>query len=352
MGTAFVSYEHVPSGFEVIIADGEMCPGSSGGIWNLWWNVQLTDDPEAWDGEIELVNAMQDRLGRLTSDRRLIRAQMAEFCRLSPSFPHSVDILCEEIGIGQLSTPVRMGCEGRGLLDALGYHDAASLRKQRMAILSQYALALDEWLARGHPETPTESKVFGFLSQWTRDKAGFAERLAAALHSEELSISSLKQLSGGEAGKALSRSRPFNCLTCDGSREGPDDCLCSWAMIIDPGLLCAAASDEGDSSASWGDAFRRFTEEHILAYASAVNAWLEGDTPQPIVSLIDARYIGEDRGLTIAQRVHSALGAKDEVKEWLAACLLKTIKSNQRWHERVELIDSFPEATSWFTCRR
>jgi len=49
--------------------------------------------------------------------------------------------------------------------------------------------------------------------------------------------------------------------------------------------------------------------------------------------------------------VHSALGAKDDIKEWLAACLLKTIKDNQRWHGRVELVDGFPEASSWLAKR-
>ena len=53
--------------------------------------------------------------------------------------------------------------------------------------------------------------------------------------------------------------------------------------------------------------------------------------------------------MSIAQRVHSALGKKDEAKEWLAACLLKTVKNNQRWHKTTELIDSYPQATSWLS---
>jgi hypothetical protein len=36
------------------------------------------------------------------------------------------------------------------------------------------------------------------------------------------------------------------------------------------------------------------------------------------------------------------------VKDWLAGCLLKTITGNQRGDAEVpELIDRFPEATSW-----
>ena len=58
-----------------------------------------------------------------------------------------------------------------------------------------------------------------------------------------------------------------------------------------------------------------------------------------------------DKGLAIGQRVRVALGARDDSKEWLAACLLKTVKDNQRWHDREELIDGFPAASSWLAKR-
>jgi hypothetical protein len=353
MGAALLSREYVPSGFEVVIADGEMCPGSSGGIWNLWWNVRLTDDPDSWDREIRSINAMQDGLDALTVDQRLIRAQMAEFCRLSPLFPHSVQILCEEIGTGRFSAPVRMGCEGRGLLNALGYNDAESLREQQSAVLAEYVLALERWLSQSQPETRRDSKVFGFLGQPTKGKEAFVRELAAAIDVEEVAISSLKQLSESECGEAQSRPRPFNCYNCDGSKEGPSGpgCSCCWAMIIDAGLLCAGASEEPDAQSKADADFRRFVEEHILAYASAINSWLEGASPRPIASPTDVRYIGEDRGLAVAQGVHAALGVRDDAKEWLAACLLKTVKDNQRWHERGELIDGFPKASSWLAKR-
>jgi hypothetical protein len=48
----------------------------------------------------------------------------------------------------------------------------------------------------------------------------------------------------------------------------------------------------------------------------------------------------------IAQGEHSGLGSRGDAKEWLAVCLLKTIKDNQRWHDRVELMGSFPGANS------
>ena len=64
--------------------------------------------------------------------------------------------------------------------------------------------------------------------------------------------------------------------------------------------------------------------------------------------IITPRYITKDNALEIIERVHSSLGEKDKAKEWLTACLLKTIKDNQRHGKRTELIDDFPETTSWF----
>ena len=50
-----VAYEYVPLGFEMVIANTE------GKIWNLWYNVQLSDGPEKWDSEIRLINNMQKK---------------------------------------------------------------------------------------------------------------------------------------------------------------------------------------------------------------------------------------------------------------------------------------------------
>jgi len=95
------------------------------------------------------------------------------------------------------------------------------------------------------------------------------------------------------------------------------------------------------------DEFRRFVEENILLYVVAINSWLKDEPPKPVTWLKNARYVSEEGASGILERVHSSLGEKDEVKEWLAACLLKTIKDNQRWHKRAELIDNFPRATSY-----
>ena len=353
MSTKLVAYEYVPSGFEMIIKNSGKAEQEIK-AWNLWFN--LTHDPEAWDNEIKRINEMQERLGEPTVDQRLIRAQMAEFCRLHPPFPQSIDILCEEIGTGRFSKPVKMGCEGRGLLDSLGYHGHQSLKDQLKEILTKYARSLKKWLEEGRPENPAEFKVFGFLGQPVNNKESFVRKLISMIDSEVPPISSLKKLSENECKKADREFetlgfRPFNCFlpACwpdgfpDSSDSIPGRKICCYFMFIDAGLLCAGTFGE---KRSMFDEFRQYTEENILAYSLAINTWLKEAPPKPVTSLINPRYIAEDNALEIAETVHSALGEKDEAKEWLTACLLKTIK-NQLHSKRTELIDDFPEAISW-----
>jgi len=345
MSVKLVTYEYVPLGFEMAIEKTE------GRIWNLWYNVQLTDDPEVWDSEVKSINRMQGKLGELSMDHRLIRAQMAEFCRIHPLFPQSIEILCKEIGDQRFSTPVKVGCEGRGLLDSLGYHDSESLAEQQKQVLKNYAKSLKEWLKQGYPESLIGSKVFGFLGKPTRDKVDWIENLIRIIDTDRPSLSSIQNVVEDACRRKntdfLTKARvkylgrPFNCFKCE---EGAK-CGCCFPMFIDAGLLCVGTLGEERSMV---DEYRRFIEENILAYSVAVNSWLKGTPPKNIMTLITPSYITKDNALEIARGIHSVLGEKNEVKTWLTACLLKTIKSNQRWHKTTELIDGFPEATSWF----
>jgi len=352
MNAKLMAYEHVPLGFEIVIKNADI---EMGKIWNLWHNVKLTDDPESWDSEINLINEMQRRLGKLTVDQRLIRAQMAEFCRVCPLFPRSIDILCEEIGHDRFANLAKMGCEGRDLLDSLGYHDQASLNKQKKEILTKHVKSLKKWLEKGQAETTTELKVFGFLGQPTDNKVAAVEKLVHIVNSSEPSVSPFRKLTEDVCQETQKdsvniaceryRGRPFNCFECLPTDASTTKCQCCYSMFLDACLLCVGTSGEGRSML---DEFRRFIEENILAYSVAVNSWLNKAPPKNVTWPENMRYVSEDSASRIAENIHSFLGEKDEVKEWLTACLIKTIKDNQRWHKRTELIDNFPEATSYF----
>jgi hypothetical protein len=352
MNVKLVAYEYVPLGFEIVIDNMDV---EMGKIWNLWYNVKLTDNPENWDGEIKLINKMQGRLGKLTMDQRWIRAQMAEFCRYSPLFPRSVGILCEEIGRERFSNPEKIGCEGRDLLDSLGYHDQKSLNEQLKEILTEYVKSLEKWLREGQAETATESKVFGFLGQQTHSKKTSVEKLVHSVDSSEPSVSSFRRLSEDVCKETQKdsvnlaceryRGRPFNCFECLPKDASVTKCQCCYSMFLDACLLCTGTSDEERSML---DEFRRFIEENTLAYSIAINLWLKEEPMKHFAWIKNARYVSKNDASRIVESVHSSLGEKNEVKEWLVACLLKTAKDNQRWHKRDEIIDDFREATSYF----
>ena len=64
MSTKLFPYAYVPPGFEIVIdlsslaeqgIKGEIVPGSKGGIWNLWFNITLSDNPMTWDDEVQAI---------------------------------------------------------------------------------------------------------------------------------------------------------------------------------------------------------------------------------------------------------------------------------------------------------
>ncbi|UCH42934.1 MAG: hypothetical protein JSW16_09050 [Dehalococcoidales bacterium] len=365
MSTELFSYRYVPPGFEIVIDLGSgaehghtgeiVSPGSKGGIWNLWFNITLSDNPEAWDDEVHAINKMQANLDTLTDDHRLIRAQMAEFCRVHALFPQSIDILCNEIGSARFSTPLRLGCEGRNLLVALGYEDARALSDQRRETLAEYRHSLSRWLTQSSKENAIDFRIYGFLGQPTDNKLSFIDKLVSQIDPEEPSALTLKELchqqcvdTQGEA--ALDTpDRPFNCFKCEGSANEIPECPCSYVMFLNAALVCTGTFGE---TRQLGERFRlyelyAFVQQNILTYAAAINSWLRESTSEEFEWPEGRLYVTSSDSLQIAQKVRSSLGKKDEVKEWLAACLLKTIKNNQRWFKTTELIDRFPEATSW-----
>jgi hypothetical protein len=352
MSAKLVAYEYVPFGFEIVFDNNDV---EMGKIWNLWHNVKLTDDLGSWDNEINLINKMQGKLGKLTVDHRLIRAQMAEFCRVCPYFPRSIDVLCEEIGHERFSKPIKIGCEGRDLLNSLGYHDPESLNEQLTEILMEYVRSLEKWLAKGQAETATELKVFGFLGQLNYSKMTSVEKLVRIVNSGEASVSSFRKLAEDGCKETQKesvnsaceryRGRPFSCFECLPENASLTKCHCCYSMFLDAHLLCAGTSVEKRLML---DEFRRFIEENILAYSVAINSWLNQVPPKHVKWLKNMQYVPKDRALNITEKIHSSIGEGNKFKEWLVACLLKTIKDNQRWHKRTELIDNFPEATSWF----
>jgi len=335
----------VPAGFEIAV---ELPDAEMGKVWNLWHNVTLSDCPEKWDGEIEALNHVQHGLTPLSPDHRLIRAQMAEFCRFHPSFPHSIEVLCQEIGAATFSQPITMGCEGRGLLRSLGYHDERSVAAEVQGWLQEMAVALRRWRRQEISKGMADRKVFGFLGSQTDEKKRFVEAALRVLETTTDSIQPIRQLCEDRCIRLqdgpCNCGRPFNCLDCFPANEPLPVCKCSYSMLALAAFLCAGQQNGDDAQ---GKEFETFVQENVLAYAICINAWLENGSPHFPSVIREGRYVSDSEAMQLLPRIRRLLGDRDAVKEWLVGCLLKTVAANQRWHKRKELMDHFPAATTY-----
>jgi hypothetical protein len=87
--------------------------------WSVWtWR----SNPADWDEEIRCINAMQDRLGHIDDDTRQIRAHIGSLVSCEQGIPVTIDDLLQAAGRGRfLESPMHDGCwcggmwfEGRG----------------------------------------------------------------------------------------------------------------------------------------------------------------------------------------------------------------------------------------------
>jgi hypothetical protein len=343
-----LAYKHVAPGFETVINDQSI---GTGRTWNLWFNTNLSDDPEKWDDQIIGINRLQGKLGNLDPDHRLIRAHIAEFCRANPLFPESVSLICQEIGSECLSNPAFIGCEGRNLLNMLGFHNQENGVKQQKDLLKKYAVSLGKWLLRSNPESPIDFKVSGFLGKPTDSKENVISELVMVMKSDSV-WQNLRKFAEKVCSTTLmeldnKRSwRPFACFGCQASSDQNCEpaCGCCLTMLIDAVMLSVGAKEDGRKM--FGE-FSLFVQENVLASCIAVNSWLEGRFDKSAIPFSSLRYQTEQSVHDFGDKIATSLDEKTKTKEWLASCLLKTLKNNQRWHGVFELIDDIPQATSW-----
>jgi hypothetical protein len=328
-----MDYPYVPPGFEMVLSEEDgvilLSPGSGGGCWGLWFNVSLSDDPTSWDDEVLRLNQLQVTLPALSDDQRLVRAQMAEFCRHHPLFPGSVERIIRNVGAGKPLDASNVGCEGRGLLRTLGVQTGKQQAEQGRGVALNTSRALRKALEGDEPVSPLERKYSLLVEQIDLGSRGAVSWLADVLARGEPETKSFRELCSAHGRRAVEGApptgRPFHCFRCE-QGSGP----CCFSQQTEAGKL-----------------FRRFSEEYVLAYCDALNSWLADLPPVNPWADIEALCVGEEEAQAIAEETAETLGEKTPLKVWLAGCLLKILKSNQRWHGYEELLDDFPGAVSW-----
>ncbi len=341
-----MAYPYVPPGFEMVLSEEDganmVSPGSGGGCWGLWFNVSLSDDPVGWDDEVQRLNRLQVTLQALSDDQRLVRANMAELCRYHPIFPDSVEGIIRNVGAAKLLDASNVGCEGRGLLKTLGVQTERQQAEQRRSTAHNTSRALRKALRGDEPVSPLERKHSLLVEQIDPDSRKAVSWLADVLARGEPEIESFRELCSAHSRRAVEGApptgRPIHCLRCE---QGSG--LCCFSQQTEATLLCLSGMKTDEAVRL----FRRFSEEYVLAYCDALNSWLADLPPVNPWAGIDTYYVGEEEAKAIADETAETLREKTPLKVWFAGCLLKTLKSNQRWHGHGELLDDFPGAVSW-----
>jgi hypothetical protein len=344
-----LSYQHIRPGFEVVINENKIAPGFGGGIWNLWWNVQLSDDPMLWDREIHALNTMQEDSDILSKNHRYVRIHMAEWCRNSDAFPTSLDILCAEIGNEKITTPWSLGCEGRGLRESLGIHSNPDDRlEQRVYLFNSYKIAFKSWINQTEPESLVEAKIIGYLGEMTQEKMALVDLLRNHLNPALASTNTFKEIYKDQTQRAFTE--PLTqCLSCNEidtvMGQSYPKCSCCERFYIDSLLLAQKFSEPNRMYKT----MFRFHQECLLAYMFALNAWLIDEEPTLITNLFGPIFVTYQLAEQIPKQVRRLLGARTQVKEWLTGCLLKTLKGNMSQTPYNQMVVEYPEATSWLS---
>ena len=341
-----MAYPYVPPGFEMVLSEEDratmLSPGSGVGCWGLWFNVSLSDDPASWDDEVKRLNQLQVTLPTLSDDQRLVRAHMAELCRYHPLFPGSVERFIRNIGAEKPLDTSNVGCEGRGLLRTLGVQTEKQQAEQGRGVALNTSRALRKALRGDEPVSPLERKHSSLVERIDTGSRGTISWLADVLARGDPETKSFRELCSAHGGLAYEDARPMgrplHCLRCE---QGSSPCC--FTQQTEATLLCISGMEIGEA----GKLFRSFSEEYVLAYCDALNSWLADLPPVYPWADVEALYVDEAEAKAIAEVTAETLGEKTPLKVWLAGCLLKTLKSNQRWHGHGELLDDVPGAVSW-----
>ena len=341
-----MTYPYVPLGFEMVLSEEDgvtlLSPGSCGGCWGLWFNVSLSDDPASWDDEVLRLNQLQVTLPALSDEQRLVRAHVAELCRYHPLFPGSVEGIIRNVGAGKPLDASNVGCEGRGLLRTLGVQTEKQQAEQGRGVALNTSRALRRALRGDEPVSPLEKKHSLLVERIDSGSRGAVSWLADVLARGEPETKSFRELCSAHGRRAYEDTsptgRPFHCFRCE-QGSGP----CCFSQQTEATLLCLSEMETGEA----GKLYRRFSEEYVLAYCDALNSWLADQLPVNPWTDIEALYVDEAEAQAIAEETAETLGEKTPLKVWLVGCLLKTLKSNQRWHGHEELLDDVPGAVSW-----
>ncbi len=352
-----VDYERVPIGFEVAIVDGKYVTVP------LWDGGMFMDKEEEWDDEVRFINELQKRLRELDKNARMLRLQIIGNEQCHYKFFQNISKILK--GIGRMSP--RKDVLGH-VPNVSGYLHA--LEKDRIEMGKAYLRFLELWL---QGKSAGEAKnalpqykhfvdpIYHALGERTPLKKLYVKRMIISFSYPVLHWSGEADLSnvdgktvdvfgvnhprGLKIDRKIAEARGVKLTYSESNFRNKiqfgDDIL---AHIVYRGrglcnhkffrhldiILRSIGKGEWRKDNPPRGKERAELAEKISQSVFALDSWIaEVEKKKAITENPDARNTIEE--------VYDSLGERNQVKEWLAASLWKTMKDNKKYYKIVNV---------------
>lgn len=352
-----VDYEMVPIGFEVAIVDDKEVTVP------LWDGGMFMGKEEDWDDEVHFINELQRRLRKLDKNARMLRLQIIGNEQCNYKFFQNVSKILK--GIGKMSPRKDVLGHVPNVPDYL-----RPLEKDRIEIGKAHIRFLELWLqgkrAREAKNTLPRFKhfvdpIYHALGERTPLKKLYVERMIISfsypvLHwSGEVDLSiidgktvddfGINHPRGLEIDKKIAEAKGIKLAYHESNfankKQFGDEIL---AHIVYRGrglcnhkffrhldiILKSIGKGEWRKDNPPRGKEKAELAEKISQHVFALDSWLAGvEKEKVIVENPDARKAIEE--------VYDSLGKRTQIKEWLTACLWKTMKDNKKYYKIVNV---------------
>lgn len=352
-----VDYERVPIGFEVATAEGKEVTVP------LWNGGMFMGNEEDWDDEVRFINELQKRLRKLDKNARLLRLQIIGNEQCNYKFFQNISKILEGIG--------RMYPRN----DVLGHVPNVPdylrpLEQDRLEMGKAHLKILELWL-QGRSASEAKSAlprhkhvvdpIYQALGERTSLKKLYVERMTISFSYPVLHWSGEADLSnvdgktvddfginhprGLEIDKRIAEAKSVKLTYREsnfGNKKQFGDEILAYIVYRGRGLcnhkffrhfdiiLKSIGKGEWRKDNPPRGKERAELAEKISQFVFALDSWLaEVEKEKSIVENPAARNVIEE--------VYGSLGERTPVKEWLAACLWKTMKDNKKYYKIVKI---------------
>ena len=350
-----IDYERVPVGFEIAIVDGKEVTVP------LWNGGMFMGKEEDWDDEVRFINELQKGLRKLDENARVLRLQIIGNEQCNYKFFQNISKILE--GIGRMYPRKDVLGHVPNVPDYL-----RPLEKDRLELGKAHLKILELWL-QGKSASEVKNAlpqykrfvdpIYKALGERTPLKKLYVERVIISfsypvLHwTEEVDLSKvdgravdefgINHPRGLEIDKKIAKGVKLTYQDSNfGNKKQFGDEILAYIVYRGRGLcnhkffrhldiiLKSIGKEEWRKDNPPRGKERAELAEKISHHVFALDSWL--------AEVKERKAIAENpNAREVIEKVYRSLGKRAHVKEWLAACLWKTMKNNKKYYKIINV---------------